>query len=104
MSLGENKKIDFTYKNCKLLREFIIMNTKLTLQLNKEVIELAKQYAKDQNTSLSKLIESILSKLVHEKKEMEISPLVKSLSGVIDLPADYDYKSEYADYLAEKYK
>lgn len=62
------------------------MNTKLTLQLNKDVIEQAKEYAKNQNTSLSKLIESILSKLVTEKEESTISPLVKSLSGIIDLP------------------
>ena len=80
------------------------MNTKLTLQLNQEVIEQAKQYAKAQNTSLSKLVESILSKLVNEKKGVEISPLVKSLSGVISLPTDYNHKSDYADYLAEKYK
>lgn len=80
------------------------MNTKLTLQLNKDVIEQAKQYAKNQNTSLSKLIESILSKLVTEEEESTISPLVKSLSGIIDLPEDYDTRSDYTSYLEEKYK
>jgi hypothetical protein len=39
-----------------------------------------------------------------EKKENSITPLVESLSGVIDLPVDFDYKKEYGDYLAEKYK
>ena len=79
------------------------MNAKLTLQLNKEIIEHAKAYAKAQNTSLSKLIESILSDLIREEEKIEISPLVKSLSGVIDLPADYDHKSDYAAYLTDKY-
>jgi len=36
---------------------------------------------------------------MNKKTEIEITPLVKSLSGVIDLPADYDYKKEYTDYL-----
>lgn len=79
------------------------MNSKLTLQLNKDVIEQAKEYAKAQNTSLSKLIENILGKLITDQHESELSPLVKSLSGIIDLPEDYDYKDDYADYLSEKY-
>ncbi|MEM6806223.1 MAG: DUF6364 family protein [Bacteroidota bacterium] len=36
------------------------MNTKLTLSLNKEVIEQAKKYAKTHNVSLSSLIENYL--------------------------------------------
>jgi hypothetical protein len=38
------------------------------------------------------------------RKKFSITPLVESLSGVIDLPADFDYKKEYRDYLEEKYK
>ncbi|MEM7511841.1 MAG: DUF6364 family protein [Bacteroidota bacterium] len=80
------------------------MNTKLTLQLNKEVIEKAKEYAQTQNTSLSKLVEVILSKLVSDDQKQELSPLIKSLSGVIELETDYNLKEDYADYLSEKYK
>jgi hypothetical protein len=29
---------------------------------------------------------------------------VESLIGIIDLPADFNYKKEYCDYLQEKYK
>lgn len=79
------------------------MNTKLTLQLNKEVIEQAKEYARNQNTSLSKLVESILSKLITEKVDDDISPLVKSLSGVISIPDDQDLRDDYTDYLEKKY-
>jgi hypothetical protein len=34
----------------------------------------------------------------------EITPLVKSLCGVIKLPKDFDYKTEYGSHLLEKYK
>jgi hypothetical protein len=81
------------------------MDTKLTLIADKEIIEKAKQYAKSQKISLSRLIESYLSSLISEKsEEIEISPLVKSLSGVISLENDFDPKVNYADFLLEKYK
>ena len=39
-----------------------------------------------------------------KNNDIEISPFVKSLSSGIDIPADYDYKKERADYLDQKYK
>ena len=83
------------------------METKLTLRLNDRVIERAKKYAKERRISLSKMIESYLDSLTREKrpeKETDITPLIESLSGVIDLPADFDYKKEYRDYLIKKYQ
>lgn len=83
------------------------METKLTLRLNEEVIERAKIYARSHNISLSKMVESYLDSITKQKeadRKISITPLVKSLSGVIDLPADFDYKKEYRDYLEEKYK
>ena len=85
----------------------IDMETKLTLRLNDNVIERAKIYAKSQKISLSKMIEAYLDSLTREKdtdNKISITPLVESLSGVINLPPDFDYKNEYADYLTEKYK
>ena len=82
------------------------MNTKLTLRLNNNVIERAKIYARNHKVSLSKMIESYLDSLTKQKEEgknISITPLVESLSGVIDLPANFDYKKEYRDYLTEKY-
>jgi hypothetical protein len=79
------------------------MNTKLTLNLNKGVIEQAKSYAKENSVSLSKLIESYLDSLTtRSEKKSKISPLVKSLTGVIP-SRDYDDKEDYKDYLSEKY-
>lgn len=80
------------------------MDTKLTLSLDKKVIEEAKKYAKRKNISLSKLIESYLNKVSVEQKDMPgISPLVKSLSGVLTLSKGSDPKKGYSDYLSGKY-
>jgi hypothetical protein len=83
------------------------METKLTLRLNDQIIERAKRYAREKKISLSKMIEAYLDSLTREKKpehETEITPLIDSLSGVIELPEDFDYKKEYRDYVNEKYK
>lgn len=81
------------------------MDTKLTLKLEQTIIEKAKHYAKSHRTSLSKLIENYLLNITNEKrKEEKITPLVKSLSGIIDLPKDNDPKKEYSDFLIRKYK
>lgn len=81
------------------------MDTKLTLKLDKEIINRAKDYAESKKISLSKLIESYLQLLTKESSSKDkISPLVESLSGVIEFPKKYDDKDDYANYLTEKYK
>ena len=63
------------------------MNSKLTLNLNKNIIENAKDYAKDNRTSLSKLIENYLNSLTTKNnKEFKVSHLVESLTGIIPNP------------------
>ena len=80
------------------------MDTKLTLKLEHAVIEKAKDYARKQKTSLSRLIENYLNHLTSETEEdKEITPLVKSLSGILDLPADFDHKKAYGEHLSKKY-
>ncbi|RRJ88497.1 DUF6364 family protein [Flavobacterium macacae] len=82
------------------------MNTKLTLKLDQEIIEKAKQYASEKKLSLSRIIENYLNSLTSDKtnNDIQISPFVKSLSSGIKIPADYDYKKDRADYLEQKYK
>jgi hypothetical protein len=85
------------------------MDSKLTLKLDKAIIEQAKQYAKEQQTSLSRLIENYLavitkSKTEGNRKEIEITPLVKSLSGIAKTDDNIDEKQMYKDYIIEKYK
>jgi hypothetical protein len=82
------------------------MDSKLTLKLNEGVIEKAKIYAKKQQTSLSRLIENYLFALTKEPQTEEetITPLVKSLSGIVELADDERHRSDYAEYLTTKYK
>jgi hypothetical protein len=82
------------------------MDTKLTLKMNHNVIVKAKQYAKGRNTSLSRLIENYLQSITEKGTAIassNISPLVKSLSGIIDLSHENDYKKDYATHLVKKY-
>ena len=81
------------------------MYTKLTLKLNAEIIEEAKKYAKESNTSLSKLIENYLSAITTNKSiKRKVNPIVESLTGIITLDDKKDYRKSYTKYLEEKYK
>jgi len=85
------------------------MDTKLTLKLDKSVIEQAKEYASLHNRSLSRIIESYLKTLVNrekneDKSDIEISPFVRSMTTGIKIPTDLDYKSEILNHLEDKYK
>ena len=81
------------------------MNTKLTLSLDKDVIERAKIYAREHNVSLSSLVENLLLKIISEYEETSDrkGSIVKELSGIINLEG-VDYKSDHAKYLEEKYQ
>jgi hypothetical protein len=81
------------------------MDTKLTIKLNDSVINKAKIFAKSRRTSLSKMIESYLEKVSSDTSNYsDITPLVKSLSGIINLPENSEHNKEYTDYLINKYK
>ena len=80
------------------------MDNKLTLKLDNQVIEQAKIYARKKNTSLSKLIESYLQFLTSSNSSTEdITPLVKSLSGVVNITTTENYKGTYKEHLNKKY-
>ena len=85
------------------------MDTKLTLKLDKEVIDKAKEYSISHKRSLSRIIESYLKSLINQTndtstEEMQISPFVKSISTGIQLPADKDLNKEYVNHLSEKHQ
>jgi len=81
------------------------MNVKLTLNLNKDIIERAKEYARNKNQSLSALVQNYFIFLSEQKKseELEISPNVKELSGIISLDDGFDLKEEYGSHILKKY-
>lgn len=81
----------------------------MTLKLDKNVIDKAKEYASSHKKSLSRMIESYLKSLVdkdpkEQDDDIEISPFVKSMRTGVKIPADFDYKKAYGDHLEEKYK
>ncbi len=82
------------------------MNTKLTLTIEQEIIERAKNYAKEKNRSLSDIIENYLKTLTKEErnhKKKELGPVVKSLKGSFKRPKNMDYKKELKNRLEKKY-
>ena len=68
------------------------MNTKLTLTVEKSVIERAKAYAKNTGRSLSEIIENYLDTVTKEEPTTELSPKLKKIVGVVTLPPDFDEK------------
>jgi hypothetical protein len=82
------------------------MNTKLTLVIEQDVIQNAKDYARQNKRSLSNIIENYLKSLTVEspkKESVNLSPIVKSLRGSFTAPTDFDYKKELATALEKKY-
>ena len=83
-----------------------MMNTKLILNLNAEIFQKAKTYAKSHQVSLSKLIENYLNSLISEESndENQISDFVKSMSSKTKLPANFDAQKERLIHQEKKYK
>jgi len=80
------------------------MQSKLTLTVEQEVIVAAKNYAKEKGRSLSDIIENYLKNIVSsEKNKPDISPKVKKLMGVIELPQDFDYKKTLSEEISKKH-
>ena len=82
-----------------------IVTTKLTLTINPEVIERAKRYAKQHGRSLSELVELYLVSITDTALDTsEISPQLKSLIGVVDLPADFDEEKQLRSHFEKKHR
>ena len=71
-----------------------VMQTKLTLTLDGNIIQKAKKYAYTKGRSLSELIETYLKTVVGNEPgdDNVLSPAVKSLMGTFKAPKDIDYK------------
>jgi 5-bromo-4-chloroindolyl phosphate hydrolysis protein len=83
------------------------MNTKLTLTIEKEVIETAKKYAKEKGQSLSELVENYFKLISRNVKsghtKNELSPKVMSLKGVLKVESDFDYKRILEEEIEKKH-
>jgi hypothetical protein len=83
------------------------MPNKLTLSIDQEIIEKAKEYAKLQGRSLSNIIEEYLKSISIDSSKNEkrdLSKLVRELKGSIKPPTnDKSYDEILEDALLEKY-
>ena len=81
------------------------MDAKLTLTIEQSVIEKAKRYAREEERSLSDLIENYLKAITKEAK-VETSkgtPIVQSLKSSFKMPQNFDYQRELTESLSKKY-
>lgn len=86
------------------------MSKKLTLRLDEDVIERAKNYAADRGTSVSQLVEQYFSALTSDEPDApdqeewteELSPLTRRLLGCLG-GGDVD-EEDYYRYLEKKHQ
>ena len=79
------------------------MTTKLTLTVEKSIIERAKIYAKNTGRSLSELVEKYLETITEENDNQKISPKLKKIIGAVSLPKDFDEEKELRSSLEKKH-
>lgn len=80
------------------------MDTKLTLKLDKRIIDKVKLFAKKNNTSLSNLVENYFDSLINKaNNQVTLSPTVKSLAGVFKIKGKTDIHALRDQYLLDKY-
>ncbi len=81
-----------------------IMNTKLTLTIEKSVIEKAKAYAKGSGRSLSDLIEAYLRNLTRVSgSSSDVPDEFSDLFGAVQLPDDFDEKAKIREIMTKKH-
>ncbi len=79
------------------------MTTKLTLTVEKAVIDRAKVYARNTGRSLSELVERYLETITQEEGDRALSPKLMSLVGAVKLPDDFDETTALREALERKH-
>jgi len=99
-------RVIYSKTNTYLCQKLNDMNTKLTLTIEKEVIEIAKEFAKEKGQSLSEMVENYFKFVTTKRikiKEDQISPKVRKLRGIIKTDVEIDYKQILTEELSKKY-
>jgi len=77
------------------------MDTKLTVRVPEQALAKAKRYAKDHNTTLTKLISTYLEQFPTGSAEiLDRAPIVRRLTGLLSPEVSVE---DYRQHLAEKY-
>ena len=83
------------------------MNTKLTLTLEKEIIEQAKKYASSKGRSLSEMVENYFRYIIDAKSQtidaQPLSPRIQKLRGVLKVDSSFNYKDQLNDAKDDKH-
>ena len=74
--------------------------TKLTVRVPKLWLEDAKEYARQNNTTLTRLVSEYLRQLSGKSDFLEDAPIVRRLSGILSQDVSVE---DYRRYLEEKY-
>lgn len=82
------------------------MDTKLTLTIEKKVIQMAKEYAQEKGQSLSEMVENYLKLLAADRRKIDpkhLTPSIQRLRGVIKTDVELDSKQILTEELSKKY-
>jgi hypothetical protein len=74
--------------------------TKLTVRLPRDLVQGAKRYAADHDTTVTRLVTEYFRQLGVEEYPLADAPVVRRLSGILAQEATID---DYHQYLEEKY-
>jgi hypothetical protein len=74
--------------------------TKLTIRLPRDLLEGAKQYAKEHDTTLTRLVSEYLRRLGAQDGPLADAPAVRRLSGILSPDASVE---DYRKHLENKY-
>jgi hypothetical protein len=74
--------------------------TKLTVRVPRELLERAKRYAHEHNTTLTRLVSEYLRQLSTQGDPLADAPVVRRLSGTLSPDASVE---DYYKYLEEKH-
>ncbi|MEN9448111.1 MAG: hypothetical protein RJA25_1401 [Bacteroidota bacterium] len=79
------------------------MTTKLTLTIEKSIIERSKKYAKHNGRSLSDLVEKYLNNITQDDISTAKLSKLKKIVGAVKLPENFDEKKELSSYYEMKH-
>jgi hypothetical protein len=80
-------------------RRVEMQNTKLTVRVPRDLLDNVKRYARENNTTLTALIEAYLRR-IPDQEPFENAPIVRRLSGILSQNVTLQ---DHKDHLAEKY-
>ncbi len=81
--------------------------SKLTLTAPKEIIAMAEEQARRENTSISAMFVNFVKAKnyisAEQRAHREIAPITKSLTAIVKLPENFDERDFMTDILSEKH-